>query len=196
MKIPNYICAKCKLSFTRKWNTNRHCYNKHYGAIENIISYTEYLTYQNDYSSTILNDSYENNINPPSPVRNELLVDRSNIYPKNNNLPFNTLTDPFKEAIDRELSPYKLLEPLGPKYEEMRHVLECIPEPTRTKLLGNALASAINSKNPVETMSNKLTDFRKAKSKVMMLNDLAAFYGKDHESIKEFLRLKSKYNQK
>jgi hypothetical protein len=186
MKLPNYICAKCRLPFTRRWNANRHCNNKHYGEVENIISYTEYITNQNDYSYTILSSSYEDNINPPSNLRNELFFDKLIIYPKNNNFPSNTLTDPLEEALDRELSPYKLLEQLGPKYEEMRHVLECVPEPTRTKWLGNALSAAINSNNPVQTMSNKLTDFRKAKSNEMMLNDLAAFYGIDKDSTKEF----------
>jgi hypothetical protein len=78
----------------------------------------------------------------------------------------------------------------------MRRILECIPEPTKNILLGNALSSAINSDNPGETLYNKLRDFRKAKTNVMMLNDLATFYGMDKESTKAFLKLKSKYNQK
>jgi hypothetical protein len=71
-----------------------------------------------------------------------------------------------------------------------------MPEPTKNILLGNALSSAINSDNPGETLHNKLRDLLKAKTNVMMLNDLATFYGMDKESTKEFLKLKSKYNQK
>ena len=42
MKTPRYICSKCRQPFTRRWNANRHSNNKHYGGIENIISFTEY----------------------------------------------------------------------------------------------------------------------------------------------------------
>jgi hypothetical protein len=88
LKIPKYICAKCRLPFTRRWNANRHCNNKHDGALENIISYTEYVTNQNDYSSTIINYSYEDNV--------KVFIDKSTIYPNNNNLPSSTLTDPLR----------------------------------------------------------------------------------------------------
>jgi hypothetical protein len=47
-------------------------------------------------------------------------------------------------------------------------------------------------------MHKKLTDYRKLKSNMMMLNDLAAFYGQDKKYIKEFLILKfkqKKYHQ-
>ncbi len=52
-----------------------------------------------------------------------------------------------------------------------------LPEPSRKILFGNALSSAINSDNPVDTMNKKLTDLRKSNTSVMMLNDLASFYG-------------------
>jgi hypothetical protein len=194
MKIPNYICAECRRPFTRRWNANRHCDNKHHGAVENIISCTEFVTNQKDHSSITLN-YYEDNISRPTNLKNELFFDQSN-YPNNNNSPHNTLSDPLDEALDRELSSYELLEPLGTKYQEMRRVLDFLPEPTKKKLLGNALFSAISSNNPVQTMNKKLIDYRKAKSNVMMLNDLAAFYGKDKAFIKEFLKLKSQYKRK
>ena len=78
---------------------------------------------------------------------------------------------------------------MAPKYEEMQHVLDCVPEQSRKILLGNALSSALNSNNPIESMQKQLTDFRKAKSRVMMIDDLTAFYGTGKEFTKEFLKL-------
>jgi len=147
----------------------------------------------NQKDSIPLNGYSEDNSSYQSNVKNQLFFDQS-ISP--NNLQSSTLTDPLDDALERELLPYKIFDQLGPKYEEMRRILECIPEPTKNILLGNALSSAINSDNPGETLYNKLRDFRKAKTNVMMLNDLATFYGMDKESTKVFLKLKSKYNQK
>jgi hypothetical protein len=191
MKAPKYICAKCRLPFTRKWNANRHCNNKHYGAIENIVSYTEYITNQKN-SSIPLNHSYEDNKNSHHPinVKNQLFFDNS--ISANNNSQSNTLTAPLDDALEHELLPYKLLDQLGPKYEEMQRILDSVPEQYRKILLGNALSSAINSDNPIDTMNKKLTDYRKAKTSIMMMNDLAVFYGTDKESIKELLKLKFK----
>lgn len=190
MKTPRYICSKCRQPFTRRWNAYRHSNNKHYGIIENIISFTEYIMNQKD--SIPLNDSSEDNSSHQSNVKNQIFFDKS-ISP--NNLESSSLTDPFDHAIEPELSPYMLFDQLGPKYEEMRRILDCIPEPTRTILLGNALSSAIYSNNPAETFNNKLTDLRKAKTSAMMLNDLATFYGTDKAFIKEFLKLKFKQNK-
>jgi len=147
----------------------------------------------NQKDSIPLNGYSEDNSSYQSNVKNQLFFDQS-ISP--NNLQSSTLTDPLDDALERELLPYKIFDQLGPKYEEMRRILECIPEPTKNILLGNALSSAINSDNPGETLYNKLRDFRKAKTNIMMLNDLATFYGMDKESTKAFLKLKSKYNQK
>ena len=74
----------------------------------------------------------------------------------------------------------------------MRHLLDSFPEPQKQILLRNALFSAINSENPVKTMRNKLTEYRKSKTTVIMLNDLASIYGQDKEYIKELLKLKFK----
>ena len=32
------ICSKCRQRFTRRWNANRHCNNKHSYALKNVIS--------------------------------------------------------------------------------------------------------------------------------------------------------------
>ena len=71
----------------------------------------------------------------------------------------------------------------------MQRILDCIPEPSRKILLGNALSSAINSNNPIESMHKQLTGLRKTKSCAMMLNDLTAFYGTGKAFTKEFLKL-------
>jgi hypothetical protein len=188
MKTPRYICSKCRQPFTRRWNAYRHSNNKHFGSIENIVSFTDYLMNQKD-SSNLLNAYSEGNNSHPSNVKNQIFFDKS-ISP--NNLQSRTLTDPFDYAIERELFPYELLAQLGPKYEEMRHILESVPEPSRKIMLGNALSSAINSDNPKETMNKKLINYRKAKTGEMMLNDLAAVFGQDKAFIKEYLRLKFK----
>ena len=189
MKTPRWICATCKQHFTRRWNANRHCNNKHYGRIENIVSFTEYMMNQKD-SSIPLNCSYQDKNNDPINLKNQLFFDNSISA---NNLQSNTLTDTLDDVMEHELLPYKLLNQLGSKYEEMQRILDSVPEPYRKILLGNALSSAINSHNPIDTMNKKITDYRKFKTSVMMLNDLASFYGTDKKYIKEFLKLKFKY---
>ena len=71
----------------------------------------------------------------------------------------------------------------------MQRVLDCVSEPSRKILLGNALSSAINSDNPLESMHKQLIDLRKAKTGVMMLNNLTAFYRTGEAFTKEFLKL-------
>ena len=190
MKTPRYICSKCRQPFTRRWNANRHCNNKHYGGIENVISFTDYIMNQKD--SIPLNGYSENNSSHQSNVNNHLFFDKS-ISP--DNLRYSTLTDPIDDAIDRELLPYEIFEQLGPQYEEMRRILDYVPEPSRKILLGNALSTAINSNNPVDTMNKKLIELRKSTSSVMMLNDLASFHGKNNAYIKELLKLKFKQKE-
>ena len=146
----------------------------------------------NQKDSISLSGYSEDNSSQQSNVKNPIFFDKS-ISP--NNLQSSTLTDPFDNAIERELFPYELLAQLGPKYEEMRHILESVAEPYRKILLGKALLSAINSDNPKETMNKKLIDYRKSKTVEMMLNDLAAYCGQDKAFIKEFLKLKFKHNK-
>lgn len=198
MKTPKWICSKCRQPFTRKWNANRHCNNKHSGRIENIISFTDYIVNRTD-SSIPLSRSYKDNNNnhlqlnhQELNVKKHLFLDKS--ISVNNNLAFNTIDDPVEDLLERELLPHKVLEPVCPIYEEMQSLLDSFPEPYRQIFLKNALISAINSGNPVETMHKKLTEYRKFKTSRMMLNDLASYYGQDKEYIKEWLRLKFKQN--
>ena len=168
MKLPKYICAKCRIPFTRRWNAHRHCNNKHSGTIENIISFTEYITKQK-HSSIPLNDLYKDNNSPKTYVKNQLSFD--NQISANNNLAFNTKADPFDDFMENELLPYKILEPLSFEYEEMQRLFDSFPQPQKQAFVRNALFSALNSENPKETMHKKLLEYRKMKSSIMMLND-------------------------
>ena len=87
------------------------------------------------------------------------------------------------------------MEPLSFEYEEMQRLLDSFPEPQKQALLRNALFSAINSENPKESIHKKLLEYQKMKSSIMMLNDLTAYFGRDREYVKEFLKLKFKQNQ-
>jgi hypothetical protein len=186
MKTPRWICAKCRQPFTRRWNAYRHSNNKHFGSIEDIISFTEYTINRVD-SSIPLNGFYEDkNSNHPTNVKNQLFFDKPISF--NNNL-FDTVLEPLDDALERESSSYELLDQLGPKYEEMHRTLDFVPEPSRSILLGNALSSAINSDNPLESMHNQLIDLRKNKTRVMMLESLTAFNHTGKAFTKEFLKL-------
>ena len=186
MKKPKYICAKCRLPFTRRWNANRHCNNKHYGEIENIISFTEYITNRKG-SSIYFNHFYHDNNSYLTNVTNAQYFDNT-ILP-HNTIQFSTIKDPFEQIIDNELIPLESLDQLALKYEEMQSMFGDMPEPARTNLIGQTLSSAIQSNNPIETMSKKVTDLRRAKTRAMMLNDLARYYGIDTTTAKEFLKL-------
>ncbi|HET9805356.1 MAG TPA: hypothetical protein VFP49_00450 [Nitrososphaeraceae archaeon] len=107
--------------------------------MENIISFTEYIINRTD--SIPLNCFYENNSHQLN-VKNQLFFDKSLSA---NNLQFSTLTDPLDDALERELLSYELLHQLAPKYEEMQHILDCVPESSRKRLLGIALSTAILS---------------------------------------------------
>lgn len=186
MKTPRYICSKCRQPFTRRWNAYRHSNNKHFGSIEDIISFTEYTSNRPD-SSIPLNGFYEDkNSNHPTNVKNQLFFDKPISF--NNNL-FDTLLEPLDDALERESSSYELLDQLAPKYEEMQRTLDFLHEPSRSILLGYALSSAINSDNPLESMHNQLIDLRKNKTRAMMLNNLTAFNHTGKAFTKEFLKL-------
>ena len=55
--------------------------------------------------------------------------------------------------------------------------------------LAMLLSSAINSKNPLESMQKQLTDLRKAKTHALMLSNITAFYRTGEAFTKEFLTL-------
>ena len=98
MKTPRWICAKCRQPFTRRWNANRHSKNKHFGSIENIISFTEYIINRPD-SSIPLNGFYEdNNRHNPTNVKNQLFFDKPISFNKDL---FDTLLEPLVDALER-----------------------------------------------------------------------------------------------
>jgi hypothetical protein len=190
MKTPKWICAACKQPFTRRWNANRHCSNKHSGFFENIISFTDYIINRQGLIQ-LNNFDKDNNSHSHNFVKNQVLYDKS--ISSNNSL-FDSRTDPLEHFLDQELLPYEVLSPLGPKYEELRRILDFFPESSRNQILGIVLSTAINSDNPVETMQKKIIEYSKSKSNVMMFNDLTRFYGGDKEYTEQLL--KSKVKQK
>ena len=105
MKTPRYICSKCRQPFTRRWNAYRHSNNKHFGSIEDIISFTEYTSNQTD-SFIPLNGFYEDNNNSHHPinVKNQLFFDKPISF-KNDLL--DTLLEPLDDALERESSSYE-----------------------------------------------------------------------------------------
>jgi hypothetical protein len=82
MKTPKYMRPKFRMPFYRRWNANRHCNNKHYGEIENIISFTEYIANQKG-SSISLNRFYQDNNSHQLNVKNTQFFDKT-IKPYNN----------------------------------------------------------------------------------------------------------------
>jgi len=88
MKTPKYVCARCKLPFSRKWNAMRHCNNKHSGVIENIVSFTEFVINQKDSAS------YSNGFINQYPLKNQSFYDSSSTI---NNTSSNTLQDLFNK---------------------------------------------------------------------------------------------------
>ena len=195
MKTPRWICATCRQPFTRRWNANRHCNNKHFGKIENIISFTEYMTNRTNSSIALNCSFYEDKNSHPHPINvkeqlifdNEISANNNN----NNNLSYNTIADPFDNFLDRELLPSEILESLSLKYQEMQHLLDSLPDPYRQTFLDIALISAINSDNPINIMQQKLIEYRNLMNSGMLLRDIASLYGQDKEFIKEFLRFKN-----
>jgi hypothetical protein len=188
MKTPKWICAACKQPFTRRWNANRHCSNKHSGFFENIISFTDYIINRQD-SIQLNNFDKDNNSHSHNFVKNQVFYDKS--ISSNNSL-FDSITDPLEHILDQELLPYEVLSPLGPKYEELRRILDFLPESSRNQILGSVLSTAINSDNPVGTMQKKIIEYSKNKSNVMMFTDFTRFYGGDKEYTKQLLKFKVK----
>src|SRR5574339_349016 len=188
MKTPRWICEKCEQTFTRRWNANRHCNYKHSGYLEHIISFTDYII--NRQNSAPLSNLYKDNISDQKNVlKNQVFFDKPI---SENKSPFDSRTDPLEYVLDQELLPYEVLSPLGPKYQELRSILDFLPESSRNQILGIVLSSAINSDNPVETIQKKIIEYSESKSNVMMLNDLTRFYGGDKEYTKQLLRFKAK----
>ena len=135
MKTPRWICAKCRQPFTRRWNAYRHSNNKHFGSIEDIISFTEYTINGVD-SSIPLNSFYQDNnhSNHPTNVKKQIFDDKPISF--NNNL-FDKFLEPVDDALERESSSYELIDQLAPKYEEMQRTLDCVLEPSQSILLDN-----------------------------------------------------------
>ena len=140
MKSPRYICSKCRQPFTRRWNANRHCNNKHFCALENVISNREH---NKTTRSILLNHFCKYNKSNSINFKNQLFLD--NLISVNNSR-ISTLTDLLDNAIEHELLSYERLDQLAPNMKKYNVFLIFYMNHLEI-LLGIALSSAINSNN-------------------------------------------------
>ena len=185
MKTPKWICSKCNQPFTRKWNANRHCNMKHPGRMENITSFTEHIMNSTNLQYNIRSDYfYQNNsqlLNIEKQLFNDKLINMN--YSQSN-----TLNNSLYDANRSKLLSYELLDQLAPAYEEMQRILDCLPKDTKKLIIGSALATAIASNNPHDSIQNQLNSLRKNKNRVMMINDLSLVYGPNKGATKKWLK--------
>ena len=100
-------------------------------------------------------------------------------------LPF----DPLEFYLDKEILLYHKLDELGPKYQQLENLLSHLPHPNRTSLVGSILNSALNSENPSSFINNQVEEFRRAKIRNRMLDDISASFGFNKNITKEFLKM-------
>jgi hypothetical protein len=185
MKIPKWICSKCNQPFTRRWNANRHCNIKHFGRIENITSFTEYVMNSPNLHYNVRLDSFSQNnnhlLNVKTRLNNEKSIDMN--YPQSN-----TLNNFLYDATGSKLLSYELLDQLGPAYEEMHRILDGVPEDIKKRIISSALFQAISSNNPRDSIQNQANSIRKNKNRVMMIDDLSLMYGPNKKYAKELLK--------
>ena len=186
MKTPKYICSKCRQPFTRRWNANRHCNNKHYGTLDYVISFTEYLVNTENTKFLHLPDNYSKNTYQ--------IPYQQNLSPQEKTTPmlkriFQTSLDPIEDDDDKVILLYSKLDELTPKYQRLENLLSHLSQPKRTSLLGPILKMALDSENPIAFMNNQLDEFRRSKIRNRMLDDISAHLGFDKNIIKEQLKM-------
>ena len=117
MKTPKYICSKCRQPFTRRWNANRHCNNKHYGTLDCVFLFTEYLVNTGNTKFLRLPDKYsEHTFQIPS---------QQNLFQPEKTNPmlqtiFKTSLDPIKDDDDKMILLYSKLDQLASQVPTIR----------------------------------------------------------------------------
>ena len=71
---------------------------------------------------------------------------------------------------------YKLDE-IAPQYQQLENLLSHVPQPNRAFILGPILNMALASENPIAFINNQLDEFRRAKTRNRMLDDISASLG-------------------
>ena len=186
MRIPKWICEECEQTFTRRWNANRHCNNIHYGRLDCVILFRHYLSKKGNNRFLHLSDRYSENNNQLFYQENLSFQER--IHPMVQTK-FNLPLDPLESYLDKEILLYRKLDELGPKYEQLENLFSHLPRPKRTSIVGSILNTAINSENPNSFINNQVEEFRRAKIRNRMLDDISASLGFNKNITMEFLKM-------
>jgi hypothetical protein len=186
MKTPRYICSKCRQPFTRRWNANRHCNNKHYGTLDCVISFTEYLVNSGNTKFLQLPDNYSKNTYQISYQQNLFPQEKTNPMLQTK---FKTSFDPIGDDEDKVILLYSKLDELAPQYQQLENLLSHLSQPKRASILGPILKMALDSENPIAFMNNQLDEFRRSKIRDRMLDDISAHLGFDKNISKEYLKM-------
>ena len=101
---------------------------------------------------------------------------------------FKTSLHPIEDE-DKEILLYSKLDELAPQYQQLENLLSHLSQPDRSFLLGPILNMALNSENPIAFMNNQLDEFRRAKTRNRMLNDISSSLGFDKNIVKEYLKM-------
>ena len=168
MKTPKWICEACDQTFTRRWNANRHCNNKHYGTLDSVILFREYLANKGNNRFLRLSDMYSENIYQIPYQKNLFFQEKTNSRLETK---FKIPLHPIEDYQDREILLNYKLDQLAPQYQQLENLLSRVAQPIRTSILGSVLNMTLNSENPVAFINNQLHEFRRAKTRNRMLDE-------------------------
>ena len=170
MRLPRWICKICEQTFTRRWNADRHCNNKHNCIFDAVIPFKVFASqkiidpYQNTnnlqetYSSNIYNDSYfQNNLLHQSPQHT---------------------SDDSLDYFERDEMLIDILHDIAPKYKELEEMLNGIPEVNKRHLLGSIVTQSLASSDPVNYITLMLKTARNL-TYASMLKDVGIYLGVD-----------------
>ncbi|HEX7141271.1 MAG TPA: hypothetical protein VF222_02210 [Nitrososphaeraceae archaeon] len=188
MKTPKWICEECEQTFTRRWNANRHCNNKH-GTLDSVILFREYLANKGNNRYLRLSDMYSQNTNQIPYHQNLSFHEKTNSRLETKfKIPLHRIED----YQDREILLNYKLDELAPQYQQLENLLSHVAQPKRASILGPLLNMALNSENPVAFINNQLDEFRRAKTRDRMLDEISAYLGLNKNVTKEYLRISLK----
>ena len=186
MKTPKWICKECEQTFTRRWNATRHCNNKHYGMLECVILFREYLANKENNRFLQLSDIYSENTYQIPYQKNLSFQEKINpLLETKYKIPLY----PIQDYLDKEILLYDKLDKIVPQYQQLENLLSHVPQPNRAALLGPILTNALNSENPIAYINNQLDEFRKAKTRNRMLDDISASLGLNKNITKVYLSM-------
>ena len=189
MKTPKWICEACEQTFTRRWNANRHCNNKHYGTLETVILFREYLANKGNYRYLRLSDMYSHNTNQIPYHQNLSFQEKTNSKIETK---FKIPLHPIEDYLDREILLNYKLDEIAPQYQQLENLLSRVAQPIRTSILGSVLNNTLNSENPIAFINNQLDEFRRAKTRDRMLNEISKSLGLNKNITKEYLKMRLK----